>query len=58
MKIDTDNKTTPDFAHWDKPHLVVFATSAYNKLREMHYENECLKLELKTSNLLLQDDMK
>lgn len=53
-----DPKTTPDFNHWEKEHLIVFAKAAYERLREMHYENECLKLELKTLNSLLQDDMK
>lgn len=57
MKIK-DDKTTPDFNHWEMPHLIVFAKAAYERLREMHYENECLKLELKDINLLLQDDMK
>lgn len=58
MKINTDNKTTPDFTYWDREHFIMFAKAAYERLREMHYENECLKLELKTRNLLLQDDMK
>lgn len=53
-----DPKTTPDFDHWEKEHLIVFATGAYERLREMHQENECLKLELKDINFILQDDMK